>query len=125
MKKRSIIRIKNFEITVELNSSETANIIWNSLPITEIINTWGKEIYFKTNIDVNLDSKAKDVINFGEIVYWPDGKVIAIGFGKTPISLANEIRLASKCNVWGKTGFDLKKLNNISNGELVSVNKAK
>ena len=47
----------------------------------------------------------------------------AIGFGKTPISQGNEIRLADKCNVWGKTNFDLKKLVNINSGCDVLVEK--
>ncbi len=123
MQKRSIIRIKNFEIIVELNSSKTASLIWDNLPISSNVNTWGEEIYFKTNVEVDLDVKAKDVIDFGEIVYWPDGKIIAIGFGKTPISVGQEIRLMEKCNVWGNTKFDLKKLKKVSDGELVSVIK--
>ncbi len=123
MQKRSIIRIKNFEIIVELNSSKTASLIWDNLPISSNVNTWGEEIYFKANVEVDLDIKAKDVIDFGEIVYWPDGKIIAIGFGKTPISVGQEIRLMEKCNVWGNTKFDLKKLKKVSNGELVSVIK--
>ena len=123
MQKRSIIRIKNFEIIVELNSSKTASLIWDNLPISSNVNTWGEEIYFKANVEVDLDVKAKDVIDFGEIVYWPDGKIIAIGFGKTPISVGQEIRLMEKCNVWGNTKFDLKKLKKVSNGELVSVIK--
>ena len=69
--------------------------------------------------------KAKEIIQLGEIVYWPTGKVIAIGFGKTPISLGDEIRLASKCNVWANTSFDLKKLVNVRQGEKVLVEKSR
>ena len=57
------------------------------------------------------------------IVYWSNGKAIAIGFGKTPISLEDEIRLADKCKVWGSTKFDLKRLKNINSGCEVSVEK--
>ena len=70
-----------------------------------------------------LEKNAKDVINFGEIVYWSAGKAIAIGFGKTPISVESEIRLADKCNVWGTTSFDLKKLKDIELGCEVLVEK--
>ena len=51
------------------------------------------------------------------------GKAIAIGFGKTPISVENEIRLADKCNVWGTTSFDLKKLKDVVLGCEVLVEK--
>ena len=30
-----------------------------------------------------IEDEAKEIIDFGEIAYWPIGKAIAIGFGKT------------------------------------------
>ena len=74
-------------------------------------------------MSVEIEENAKEVIQLGEIVYWPTGKVIAIGFGKTPISLGDEIRLASKCNVWANTSFDLKKLKDVVLGCEVLVEK--
>ena len=119
------IFINNYEIIADLNNSLTASKIWNSLPISSDINTWGNEIYFDTSVSVEIEENAKEVIQLGEIVYWPTGKVIAIGFGKTPISLGDEIRLASKCNVWANTNFDLKKLVNVRQGEKVLVEKSR
>ncbi len=115
------IVINNYEIIAELNKTLTANKIWNSLPISSMIHTWGHEIYFNTNISVEIEEKAKQIIKIGEIAYWPTGKAIAIGFGRTPISVGNEIRLASKCNVWATTDFALTKLISVSEGEKVFV----
>ena len=123
MQKKCKICIKNYEIIVHLNDTETAEKIWDSLPINSKINVWGEEIYFYVSVSADLANDAKAVINLGEIVYWSAGKAIAIGFGKTPISQGNEIRLADKCNVWGKTNFDLKKLVNINSGCDVLVEK--
>tara|TARA_B100000524_G_scaffold224584_1_gene118708 strand:+ start:584 stop:958 length:375 start_codon:yes stop_codon:yes gene_type:complete len=123
MQKKCKICIKNYEIIVDLNDTETAEKIWDSLPINSKINVWGEEIYFYVSVSADLANDAKAVINLGEIVYWSAGKAIAIGFGKTPISQGNEIRLADKCNVWGKTNFDLKKLVNINSGCDVLVEK--
>ena len=53
------------------------------------------------------------IINKGEIAYWPNGNAIAIGYGITPISVANEIRLADNCNIWADTEFNLDLLDNI------------
>lgn len=115
------IVMNNYGIIAELNKTLTATKIWNSLPISSMIHTWKHEIYFNTNISVEIEEKAKQNIRLGEIVYWPNGKAIAISFGRTLISVGNEIRLASKCNVWAITDFDLKKLISVSNGEEVYV----
>ena len=121
--KKCKITIDKIIFEVVLFDSPTAFKIWDSLPISSNIKTWGKEIYFHTDVVANKEPDAKSVIEFGEIAYWPAGKVIAIGFGKTPISQNDEIRLADDCNVWGKTNFDLKNLDNITEGKLIKIEK--
>ena len=123
MQKKCKICIKNHEIVVNLKNTSTADLIWKSLPLNSDIHLWGEEVYFYISVSAALEKNAKDVINFGEIVYWSAGKAIAIGFGKTPISVENEIRLADKCNVWGTTSFDLKKLKDVVLGCEVLVEK--
>ena len=102
MQKKCKICIKNYEIIVDLKDTETAKKIWESLPITSNINVWGEEVYFYVSVSAKLENDAKDVISLGEIAFWSTGKAIAIGFGKTPLSVGDEIRLADKCNVWVK-----------------------
>ncbi len=123
MQKKCRIIIKNFKILVKLNNSLTAKKIFDSLPIISTTNIWGNEIYFHTSVEVDTEKESKDVIDFGEIVYWPSGKAIAIGFGRTPISIKDEIRLASKCNVWGHSEFNLKNLKTVVGGETITVEK--
>ena len=36
---------------------------------------------------------------------------------------SNEIRLADKCNIWGETEYDLKKLKDLGSGEKVEILK--
>ena len=121
--KKCKITIDKIIFEVFLFESPTAHKIWNSLPISSNIKTWGKEIYFYTDVVANKEPNAKSIIEFGEIAYWPTGKAIAIGFGKTPISEKDEIRLADDCNIWGKTNFDLKKLENIAEGKPIKIEK--
>jgi|TARA_B100001939_G_scaffold290948_1_gene262587 hypothetical protein len=121
--KKCKITIDKIIFEVVLFNSPTANKIWNSLPISSNIKTWGKEIYFYTDVVANKEPNAKSIIELGEIAYWPTGKAIAIGFGKTPISQKDEIRLADDCNIWGETKFNLKKLENIAEGQPIKIEK--
>ena len=121
--KKCKITIDKIIFEVFLFESPTAHKIWNSLPISSNIKTWGKEIYFYIDVVANKEPNAKSIIEFGEIAYWPTGKAIAIGFGKTPISQKDEIRLAEDSNIWGETKFDLKKLENIAEGQPIKIEK--
>ena len=45
----------------ELSSGKTSDVIWDSLPIENTVNTWGDEIYFKIPVTSTLDETAKEV----------------------------------------------------------------
>ena len=117
------LKFSNYTLNIKLRSTNTANAIKNILPFKSIVKTWGDEIYFEIPIEKNIDleSDAKDVINLGEVAYWIDGKSIAIGYGKTPISQNNEIRLAAKTNIWGDAVLDVKELSKIKDGDEVII----
>ena len=122
LQKIKINFLNNF-IIVELNNTDTAKKIYDSCPLRSITNTWGNEIYFETAIKVTKDKTAKDIINLGEIAYWVEGSSIAIGFGPTPISKADEIRLVTKANIIGKTKSNLSLLGMVKSGEIVIVER--
>ena len=121
--KKIKIKFSNNFIIVELNNSDTAKKVYASCPIKSTTNTWGNEIYFETKIKVKKDKTAKDIINLGEIAYWVEGSSIAIGFGPTPISKADEIRLVTKANIIGKTKSNLSSLGMVNSGEIVIVER--
>ena len=90
-------------IDLSLLDTKTAHIISKSKEFSSLISTWGDEIYFKTPIKgIKLEENARDTMDFGEIAYWVEGNSIAIGFGITPASINDEIRLVSKVNIWAK-----------------------
>lgn len=123
MQKKIKICIKNHEFIVKLRNTETAKKIRNSLPLTSQVHTWGEEIYFFVPVSCALENDSKNIVNLGEIAFWTNGKAIAIGFGRTPISMGDEIRLADKCNIFGDTDYNLKKLNDVKPGEMVLIKK--
>ena len=95
--------VNNKTINIRLLNTKTAHIISKSMEFSSLISTWGDEIYFKTPIKgIKLEENARDTMDFGEIAYWVEGNSIAIGFGITPASINDEIRLVSKVNIWAK-----------------------
>ena len=106
------IKTGDVELNAELNDSETAKKIYETLPLHCKVQRWGDEIYFEIPLHVDLDEKiANEVLELGDLGFWPDGDCFCIFFGKTPASEGDEIRAASKVNVFGKIvkGFTLLK----------------
>lgn len=97
-----IIKYNDFNLNIKLNNSQTSKAIQKLNDFKAKINTWGEEIYFETPLKTaKLEPNSRDVINLGEVAYWVEGSSIAIGFGPTPASLGNEIRLVTKVNIIG------------------------
>ena len=86
---------------------------------------WGNEIYFYTELKIKIEKEARQIVEKGEIACWPQGDAIAIGYGTTPISINQEIRLASNCNIWAKTEFDLEQLNSLKEQQEILITNEK
>ena len=104
----------------ELNDSKTAQKLWDLLPIEAQASTWGDEIYF--SIPLNADAEnPQEVVELGDLGYWPPGTAFCIFFGPTPISHVNEIRPASAVNVIGKLTGDAKAFKQVKSGTTVRI----
>jgi len=118
------IIVSDITLNCRLRKNKTANEIIKLLPLISTVNTWGDEIYFEIpKINVNIEDNANDIINLGEIAFWIEENSIAIGFGKTPISKLNEIKLAARVNIWADAEYpeQLKLLSKISNGHDIRI----
>jgi hypothetical protein len=120
MRKLSMI-IGDVEIDAELLDTPTADAIWAALPFESNAETWGKEVYFTTPVRAKLEPDARDVLEAGELAFWVEGNAIAIGFGPTPVSRGEEIRLVAPTNIWGRALQDVKQLHRIRAGAPIRV----
>jgi uncharacterized protein len=100
------IRIGNLTMEAELHDTPTAQKIARVLPIDASCNTWGDEIYFSIPVTAELEDNAREVVELGDLGYWPPGKAFCIFFGQTPTSRPGEIRPASAVNIVGKVRGD-------------------
>lgn len=122
-KKIILIKSKKLKLKAELNNTETAEVIYKSLPIESTVNTWGEEIYFEIPVKMKLENPVTSV-KIGDIGYWPPENCFCIFFGKTPITKdENEIKPASAVSLIGKVLDDPKELKILKDGDKIRIEK--
>ena len=121
MSNNILISIGKVKIEAQLLDTPTAQNIKDALPFASKTQTWGEEIYFETPVMAEIEEDAKDVIEAGELAFWTQGNCIAIGFGKTPASVGDEIRLAAKTNIWAHAITDVTLLKSCKAGDFVFI----
>ena len=116
------IRITAGSITgrAELNDTRTADAIWQALPLSSNVNVWGDEIYFSIPMKIELEN-GQELVNLGDLGYWPPGSAFCIFFGPTPISGEGEIRAASAVTTFGKLIDNHEVFKGVKQGEEIIV----
>jgi hypothetical protein len=115
------IKAGSVTVTALLNDSPTASLIWEALPIESLASTWGDEIYFSIPVRTDLDPDSREVLEAGELGYWPTGNAFCIFFGPTPASRGDEIRAASAVNIIGRVESDPLIFKAVESGEAVTL----
>lgn len=124
MRRKIRITAGSVNMEAELTESETANALWEALPITGAANVWGEEIYFSIPLESPLEASAREEMEVGEIAYWPPGSAFCIFFGRTPASVDDAPRAASAVNPLGGVTGDPKDFLKVRSGEEVRLERA-
>jgi hypothetical protein len=124
MERKIKIIAGNVIAEASLINTSTADAIWNVLPLESKCNLWGDEIYFTVPVSHKLEKEACEIVEKGDLAYWPQGPAFCIFFGPTPISKGDEIRPASAVNVFGKVIGDPTIFKQVSSDAPVRVEKA-
>jgi len=123
MSKKIKIIATQIEMIAELNDTKTAQKLWEVLPIRAIGNRWGDEIYFSIPVKTEIDN-LQEIVEIGDIAYWPEGPAFCIFFGPTPISSGDKIRPASAVTVLGKLLGNPKDFKKIKSGTKITLERA-
>lgn len=121
--KKVIIKVNGSELVAELKDTNSANEIYNSLPIEGNVNVWGDEIYFMIPVCAELEPDAREVVEVGDLAYWPSGPAFCVFWGPTPVSEGDEPRAYNPVNVFGKVISGLEELKGIRDGSSIIVKK--
>lgn len=111
------------EVEGELLDNETGKAIYEALPIRSKARRWGMEIYFPIPVKCEPENQ-KEIVQVGDMGYWPPGSAWCIFFGPTPISERGEIRPASPVNIFGKVNASPEELDKVKEGEGILIERA-
>ena len=117
------IQIKTAGIVLhaDLVENDTAQKIFEALPIEGQVNRWGEEIYFEIPVQISEAPDARQDMEVGELGYWPAGDAFCIFFGPTPASHDETPRAASNVNPFGTIDGDATVLSAVPQGERITL----
>jgi uncharacterized protein len=121
---RITVRTPDIAATAVLADCPTAEAIWSALPIVALAHRWGKEIYFEIPVWLDPAHDAREVLEPGELGYWPDGHAFCIFWGPTPASRDTEIRAYSPVNPFGRLEGDPLVFDPVLSGTEIRVERA-
>lgn len=121
--RRIRIRVGGVQLEAELKPSKTAGEVYAALPIEAPINTWGEEFYFKLPGVKDYRETATNQVKVGDVAFWGAGQVVAIFFGRTPMSLGPDPVPADRVNVIGKILGDATQLRRVMESSTIRVER--
>ncbi len=110
--------------TATLADNATADAIWSALPLAGRVNRWGDEIYFAIPVSLPQANDARQIMEAGELGYWPPGTAFCIFWGPTPASQGDEIRAYSPVNPFGRLEGDPTSLSSVADGMEIWIERA-
>ena len=100
------IKVDQHVLEAELNDSDVAAKLADAMPITVKLSRWGDEYYGNCEISASLADDARELMEVGEIAFWPPGSALCLFFGPTPASTDDRPRAASPVIPLGRITSD-------------------
>ena len=121
--RRIRLTVGSVQLVVELKPNKTADEIYGALPVEAPLNTWGEEFYFKLPGVKDYRETATSQVKVGDVAFWGAGQVLAIFFGRTPMSMGPDPVPADRVNIVGKIIGDASILRQVMTMQTIKVEK--
>jgi hypothetical protein len=121
--KRIRITVGAVQCEAELKTNKTANEVYAALPVEAAVNTWGEELYFKIPGVRDYREIATTQVKVGDVAFWGAGQVLAIFFGRTPMSMGADPVPADRVNVIGRIIGDATQLRRVMEAPTIRVER--
>ena len=121
--KRIRITVGGVQLEAELKGTKTAGEVYAALPVDAPINVWGEEFYFKLAGVKDYRETATNQVKVGDVAYWGAGQVLAIFFGRTPMSMGPDPVPADRVNVIGKIIGDATQFRRVMEASTIRVER--
>jgi len=108
--KRIRVIVGGVQLEAELKHTKTAGEVYAALPVEAPVNLWGEEFYFKLAGVKDYRETATTLVKVGDVAYWGAGQVLAIFFGRTPMSMGPDPVPADRVNITGRIVGDAAQL---------------
>lgn len=108
--RRIKMTLGHLTVEAELKPNRTAQSLYAALPVETPVNLWGEEFYCKVPGLKDYRETATTQVKVGDVAVWGVGEMLAIFFGRTPMSLGEDPVPADRVNVIGKILGDPKVL---------------
>ena len=104
------IEVYGLSLCAELSESSAARAVAAALPLSTRMSRWGDEYYGSIDLEIAENDTGRELMEVGEIAYWPPGQALCIFFGRTPASTDARPRAASPVLPIGKVTAGLETL---------------
>lgn len=122
--KRISISVGGVTVQAELKANKTAEAVYAALPVEAELNVWGEEFFFKLPGVKDFRETATTKVAVGDVAFWGTGGVLAVFFGRTPMSLGPDPVPADRVNVIGRVVGDATVLRQAMGASRIRVDKS-
>ena len=122
--KRIMIRIGGVSLEAVLKPNKTAESVYAALPVQAALNVWGDEFFCKVVGVKDYRETATTKVKVGDVAWWGPGEVLAIFFGRTPMSMGPDPVPADRVNVIGQIVGDATLLRQAYEASTIRIEQA-